>query len=423
MKRTFGVLAGVVVILAGGVIALAETGGQTASMVVKPLQALPMTADLNLSAVSISAPAAELINAQTGQVLYANHVMARHYPASIVKLMTSLLALDLVKKGQLTLNSIIPVSQAAYQVALTPGLSVAYLNPMERIPLWKMLEYMYVVSADDAAVALGDDIAGNESQFAQLMNAKARALHMDQTHYTNASGLQDPNQYTTAQDIGILAQHLINQFPVVLKYASLPGMYIHPGQYGTNYDQLLGQYHGLDGLKTGSTSQAGYCFVGTAKRGNTRLISVVLDTQSFANVFQDTSTLMDYGFNQYHSELLQSAGDSKGLSVYVSSGADQTLSVAPNQPVYAMVPTGGKAHATTALILTKLQAPIRAGQQVGQEAVIVGGHIVEQVPVYALKDDPQAGMLDKIWRSVLASAHKGARGLVHAVTHKLSHWI
>jgi len=409
--------------VAGGVVALAQTGAQPEAADSHTLQAQPLTADLNGSAVSVSSPAAELINAQTGQVLYSHNVQVKHYPASIVKLMTSLLALDLVKKGQLTLNSIIPVSQAAYQVALTPGLSVAYLNPMEHIPLWKMLEYMYVVSADDAAVALGDAIAGNETQFAALMNAKAKALHMDHTHYTNASGLQNPDQYTTAHDIGILARHLVDQFPVVLKYASLPGMYIHPGQYGTNYDQLLGQYRGLDGLKTGSTSQAGYCFVGTAQRGNTRLISIVLDDQTFSDAFQDTSTLLDFGFNQFRTKTIQKAGQGNGMSVYVPNGTEQSMPVAPDQPVVVMEPATGRVHVQTTLTQTVAQAPVLQGQAIGYENVIMSGHVVQQVPVYSLKADPKAGLVEKLWRSLLVAAHHGARSLVHAVVHKLSRWI
>lgn len=420
-KRTGWTVLAVVVILAGGIVALAETGGESAAAQAQPVSALPLTANLHTSAVAISAPAAELIDASTGQVLYADNAMVRHYPASIVKLMTSLLALEMVKKGQLTLNSIIPVSNAAFQVAQTPGLSVAYLNPTERIPLWKMLEYMYVVSADDAAVALGDAIGGSETQFAKMMNAQAQALGMTHTHYTNASGLQDPNEYTTAHDIGILARYLIQNFPIVLKYASLPGMYIHPGQYGYNYDQLLGQYQGLDGLKTGSTSQAGYCFVGTARRRSVRLISIVLDTSSFTNVFQDTATLLDYGFSQFHPVVLQSAGDSKGLAVYVPNGAKQTVPVAPQVDVVAQLPRTGKVQVRTALTVTRIAAPIAAGQPIGQEDVIIGNHVVEQVPVFAQVSDEKAGFVEKITRSIMASAHKGARDLLDAIGRKLKH--
>lgn len=413
LRRTFGIAAGVVVIAAGAVVALADTGQAVPASTTKSIAAQPLTADFNMQAVGISAPAAELIDASTGQILYAHNITVRHYPASIVKLMTSLMALELVKKGQMTLNSIIPVSNAAYQVAMTPGLSVAYLNPLERIPLWKMLEYMYVVSADDAAVALGDAISGSESQFAKAMTAKAQSLHMMDTKYTNASGLQDPQQYTTAYDVGKLTRYLINKYPVVLKYAAVPGMYIHPGQYGATYDQLLGQYKGLDGLKTGSTDQAGYCFVGTAKRGSTRLISIVLDTKSFTDVFQDTAALLDYGFSTYQTVKLQSAGDSRGLTVSVANGSQQTLAVAPKQDVMAQVPRGGKIHVQTSLTVTKFQAPVKAGEQVGEEQVILAGHVVEQLPVYALKSDPQAGLVEKLFRSVMASAHSGARRLLH----------
>lgn len=422
-QRSVWIGAAVVVLAIGGVVALADTGVRTPIAPKGTQTALPMTADFHTSSLALSAPAAELINASTGQVLYAHNVTARHYPASIVKLMTSVLALELVKKGQMSLNTIVPVSQGAYQVARTPGLSVAYLNPLEKITLGKMLEYMYVVSADDAAVAIGDDIAGSEKQFAKMMNAKARALHMYNTHYTNASGLQNPKQYTTVQDIGILTRYLISHFPIVLKYSSEPGMYIHPGQYGTTYDQLLGQYKGLDGLKTGSTDQAGYCFVGTAKRGNTRLISIVLDAKSFPNVFQDTSILLDYGFGQFLSQPFQKANQPLAQEIRVPNGSSLQLAVAPKQAVTVQVQKGVKSQIRVILSKNSMHAPIAAGQQVGFENVIVQNHIVQQVPVYALRDDPVVGLADKLWRSFMTGAHQEARRIVSFIGKKLHKYI
>ena len=417
VKRTLWIGAAVIVVLIGGTVGLAETGTAAPASVPAGRQ-LPITANLNTSYISLSAPASELINANTGQVLYANHIMARHYPASLVKLMTSLLALDAVHKGQLTLNSIIPVSQQAFQVAQTPGLSVAYINPAEHIPLWKMLEYMYVVSADDAAVAVGDALGGSEASFARMMNEKAHQLGLTGTHYTNASGLQDPNQYTTARDMGILARYLIAHDPIVLKYASMKGMFIHPGQYGNTYDQLLGQYPGLDGLKTGSTDQAGYCFVGTAKRGNLRLISVILHDSSFQNVFQDTANLLDFGFTQFHTQKIRLANQPLTQQVWVKNGSDQQLSVAPHQDITVQM-MRGTSKVNEVLSVSQRTAPIAAGQKVGMDDIVVNGHTVLQVPVYAVNADPKAGFIVKVWRSIMSSAHQGAKHLVNFIGHKL----
>ena len=418
IKRTLGIGAAVIVVVIGGTIALANTSTKAAP-IVQTIKPLPMTADLHASKLNLSGMASELIDANTGQILYAHNVTVRHYPASLVKMMTSLIAFDAVHHHQLTLNSIIPVDQNAFTVAQTPGLSVAYLNPSEKIPLWKMFEYMYIVSADDAAVALGDALGGSPRAFAGMMNQKAKSLGLTGTHYTNASGLQDPKQYTNAQDMAKLARYLINKDPIVLKYASMKGMYIHPGQYGPNYDQLLGQYQGLDGLKTGSTNQAGYCFVGTAKRGNLRLISVDLDAPSFQNVFQDTQELLDYGFQQFHQQVFQKANVPLTQRIFVKNGSNQLLQVAPHQNVLLST-MKGEGNPQVVVSTTSTTAPIKAGQQIGFEQIVVGkGNTVLKVPVYAVKSDPTVNFLVKIWRSVFASAHQGAKHLVSFALKKL----
>lgn len=419
IKRSIGLGAAVIVLLAAGIVVLGETGTQVNPNLHNQPALTPMTANLNTGAVTLSAPATILIDAQTGQVLYAKNVLQRHYPASLVKLMTSLIALERVKNGSLTLNSIIPVSQQAYQVALTPGLSVAYLNPTESIPLSKMLEYMYVVSADDAAVALADALAGSEAQFARLMNKQAQAMGLTGTHYVNASGLQNLAEYTNAYDVARLSQYIIQKFPIVLKYASEPGMYIHPGQYGYTYDQLLGQYSGLDGLKTGSTDQAGYCFSGTAIRNGHRLISVVLDANSFSNVFQDTETLLDYGFSQFKRQKLFSKDQALSTLLPIKKARTEQIAVAPNQDVWINLPTGQKNTIQTQLVSVVDSAPIAKGEQVAFEEVGINGHMVMKVPMYAQNADPKAGVITKTWRAVLNSAHQGSAWLIHWVTHKV----
>ncbi len=419
IRRTFGIGAIVVVVVAAGIVTLAKTGDP------KPTNnnntsMLPISANLHVSAVPVSAPAAVLIDAKTGQVLYAKNVLQKHYPASLVKLMTSVIALDLVKKGSLTLHSIVPVSQGAFQVAKTPGLSVAYLNPTETITLSKMLEYMYVVSADDAAVAIADDIAGNEKDFSKMMNQKAKQLGLTGTHYVNASGLQNAEQYTNAYDVAKLSQYLIENYPVVLKYAKEPGMYIHPGQYGYTYDQLLGQYPGLDGLKTGSTDQAGYCFAGTAMRNGHRLISVVLDASSFNNVFQDTTNLLNYGFDHFKPLKIQSASQSLLTPLYVKYAQKQELAVAPKSDVWIDVPSGQGSSFTVQFIPRVTSAPIVKGEEVGKEEIGLRNHVVLEVPVYAKESDAKAGFVTKSWRYLLKNAHQGSARILNWVTRKVS---
>jgi D-alanyl-D-alanine carboxypeptidase (penicillin-binding protein 5/6) len=417
IKRTVYTGFAVIVALAGATVAFAEVG--TPPKPVQVVSAAPFVSNLNVHAVGFQAPAAALIDANTGQLLYANNILAKRYPASIAKLMTALLALQLVREGKLTLQSIIPVSQSAYNVARTPGLSVAYLNPSEHITLERMLKYMFVVSADDAAVAVADSIAGNQRAFARMMNAEAAKLGMTGTHYVNASGLQSAQEYTNALDTLIIARHLILRYPIVLKYASLPGMYIHPGQYGVNYDYLLGQFPGLDGLKTGSTNQAGFCFVGTAIRGKTRLISVIFGASSFNAVFQDTAALLDYGFNHFASTLVQRSGVALAQRVQVANGVAASIQVAPRADISLKLPKTGARRVSFALTEPRVRAPIRAGEQVGSERIAVNGHVVLNAPVYALQSDNPAGLMQKAWRWVFYHIHRAARRVVDRALHKL----
>ncbi|OPG15562.1 hypothetical protein B2M26_10825 [Ferroacidibacillus organovorans] len=420
VRQTIAIALSVVIVAAGSIVALAETGKpQNSTQGSSTL--ITNTDNYRVSQVPLAAPSAELIDATTGQILYAKQAATMRYPASIVKLMTSLIALEQVKKGQLTLHSIIPVSQAAYKVAQTPGLSVAYLDPSQRVSLQRMLELMYVVSADDAAVAVADAIGGSESAFAQMMNREAAKLHMTHTHYTNASGLQNSKQVTTAHDIGILTRYLITKYPVVLTYASMPGMDISPGNYGHTYDQLLGQYQGLNGLKTGSTSQAGYCFVGTAVRNGHHLISIVLGDSSFPNVFQDTAALLDFGFQNFHRLSLNAENTPLAQMVTVSGGANQTLPVVTHQPITALAMHHDKVSMQLSTLTQK--APIAKGQQVGDALVIVNRTVVSKVPVYAAQNDPKASFLTEAWRNLMRSAHQGSRKIVDAVVHKVQHLI
>ncbi len=419
IRRTFGFGAMIVVVVAAGIVALAKTGEPKPS-INNNTSMLPISANLHVASVPISAPAAILIDAKTGQVLYAKNVLQKHYPASLVKLMTSVIALDLVKKGRLTLHSIVPVSQGAFQVAKTPGLSVAYLNPSETITLSKMLEYMYVVSADDAAVAIADDIAGSEKNFSKLMNQKAKQLGLTGTHFVNASGLQNPEQFTNALDIAKLSQYVINTYPMVLKYTKEPGMYIHPGQYGYTYDQLLGQYPGLDGLKTGSTTQAGYCFSGTAIRNGHRFISVVLDATSFSNAFQDTANLLNYGFDHFKQIKIQTAGQALLTPLYLKNAQKQQVAVAPKSDVWINVPSGQGNAFTVQFVPKVTSAPIVKGEKVGVEEIGLQDHVVLEVPVYAKVSDTKASIVTKSWRFLMKSAHQGAAKIVNWVTRKIS---
>ncbi|GBR52931.1 D-alanyl-D-alanine serine-type carboxypeptidase [Neokomagataea thailandica NBRC 106555] len=233
-----------------------------------------------------------VIDAQTGEVLSQSDAELQRYPASLTKLMTLYLAFRALQAHQITLDEQIPVSihasiQKPSKLGLVPG---------TRFTVEQAILALVTKSANDAACALGEFLGGgDEVRFAQLMTQQARALGMANTTFRNASGLPDPDQVTTAHDLGILAQRLISDFPGDYHYFDVPQFYFHR-RVIPNHDPMLKIYSGADGLKTGYTDLAGHNLVTSAIRGNTRLIGVVMGASSNASRSMAMAALLDRGF-------------------------------------------------------------------------------------------------------------------------------
>ncbi len=251
---------------------------------------MPKTAIAQLGAE----PSDIVIDAGSGAVLQADNPDERRFPASLTKMMTLYMTFDALRHHRISLRRIVPVSRHAASMEPTK----LWLKPGTRITVEQCILGMVTLSANDAAVAIGELLGGSERRFARLMTQRARMLGMRHTLFRNASGLPDPAQITTARDMAILARALIAGFPEFYPYFSTTH-FVFRGRAVYGHDPMLGAYEGADGLKTGFTSAAGYNMATSAVRGRTRLVGIVLGAQSIPVRSAMMTTLLDEGFGRY----------------------------------------------------------------------------------------------------------------------------
>lgn len=247
-----------------------------------------------------AAPNAILMEASTGTILYEKDADKEKPPASVTKIMTLLLIFDALSKKQITLNETVTVSEHAASM----GGSQVFLEPGETQTVDTMIKCIAVSSANDACVAMAEHIYGSEDAFVAKMNTRAQALGMKHTHFINCCGLDAEGHYTSARDIALMSRELIIKHPDIFHYTTIWMENItHVTRRGesefglSNTNKLLRQYQGATGLKTGSTSKAGFCLSATAERNHISLIAVVMACQSAKERVKDCASLLDYGFS------------------------------------------------------------------------------------------------------------------------------
>ena len=234
-----------------------------------------------------------VVDAATGNVLEAANPDAPRHPASLAKLMTLYMVFEALRDRRITTDQLVPVS--ARSAAMEP--SKLGITPATRLTVEEAILGLVTKSANDAAAALGEQLGGSEERFAQMMTLRARALGMSHTTFTNASGLPDPDQWTTARDLAILARHLLGDFPGFYPYFSTRSFTFH-GRVIFNHDRMLVSYPGADGMKTGYTEASGHNLVTSATRGGVRLIGVVLGAASNPERDVHMAALLNQGFEQ-----------------------------------------------------------------------------------------------------------------------------
>ena len=333
-----------------------------------------------------------LVDVAAGQQLAAQAPDQRLEPASLTKLMTAYLAFAALKQGTLKLDQTVPVSQKAWKT----GGSRMFIQVGTQVKVEDLLKGMIVQSGNDACVALAEAIAGDEENFAQMMNREAQRLGMKDSSFRNSSGLPDAQHYTTARDLATLAAALIRDFPEdYARYYSLKE-FRYNNITQPNRNRLLYIDPTVDGLKTGHTEAAGYCLVSSAKRGSRRLLSVVLGAASDSTRAQESLKLLNYGFQFYDAVQLYAKNEAVS-TLKVWKGQESAVKIGFTTDLVIAVPKGFGPKLRTELVAQQtLIAPITPGQVLGTLKVSLDDKAYGEYPVLALAAVPAAGIIGRM---------------------------
>jgi D-alanyl-D-alanine carboxypeptidase (penicillin-binding protein 5/6) len=329
-------------------------------------------------------------------------------PASLTKLMTAYLTFDALKTKKLSLDQRLPVSVRAWKME---G-SRMFIDPKMQVRVDDLLKGLIVQSGNDAAIALAEGVGGTVEGFVALMNARAATLGMTHTHYENPEGLTVAGHITTAQDLAILATRLMNDFPEYIGYYAMQKFRLEgsPKSNDTNRNKLLFRNAAqtgftVDGLKTGHTEAAGFCFVVTSKRadsvaGERRLLAILLGTTSEMARANEGEKLLVWGYNAF--EMVKLFDASAPLTAKVWKGTLNSVSLgSSSSPVLAIaVPAGLNAKVTSQIEAKPLVAPLAKGQVVAQLKVALNGQPWQTIPLQAKQDVALAGWLGRTWDGV-----------------------
>ena len=327
--------------------------------------------------------AAVLIDEDSGTVLYEKNADERRPVASITKVMTLLLTFEALQAGKIALGDIVPVSEHAYHM----GGSQIWLEPGEQLTLQEMLKAICISSANDAAVAVAEFVAGSEPAFVDAMNARAAALGMTATHFANACGLDEEGHLSSARDVAVMSREMLLHHPEVREYCTVWMDTLLGGRTQlVNTNKLLKSYPGITGLKTGTTGKAGVCITASAERDGLRLIAVVLGASSGKERFEAAKTLLDYGFAHYDSAEVTLPDDAPE-ELPVKRGTAETTTLDYAAPERLLVPKGeGRDLQTKILLPDTLQAPVRQGSPVGSWQLLRGETVLQELPICAAQD-------------------------------------
>ncbi len=321
---------------------------------------------------------------------------SRVEPASLTKIMTAYLAFKAVKNGHLSLTQTLPVSVKAWKVE---G-SKMFIEPNKPVTVDELMHGMIIQSGNDASITLAEGIAGSEEGFAELMNKEAARLGMKDTHYVNATGLPDPQHYTTAHDLALLAVALIRDYPDQYKRLYSVKEYTYNKISQPNRNRLLWLDPYVDGMKTGHTKSAGYCLVTSAKRGDTRLVSVVLGAPSDSARATESQKLLNYGFQFYESKQVYKRGTVVS-NLKVWKGAENTVVATVAKDVAITLPKGEYARVKAKIVSQQpLVAPVSAGQQIGKIEFILDDKVIAEHKLVAAKNVETAGIFGRMLDSI-----------------------
>lgn len=346
-------------------------------------------------APSIAAKSYLLTDFYSKQVLVGQNIDEHIEPASLTKLMTAYLTFAALRQKQISLEQTFPVSTRAWRAE---G-SRMFIEPGKPVKVDELIHGMVVQSGNDACIALAEGIAGSEEAFTQMMNSQAQRLGMKNTHFMNSTGLPQPQHYSTAHDLSLLAAAIIRDFPEYYPLYSIKE-YKYNNILQVNRNRLLWTDPHVDGMKTGYTENAGYCLISSIKRGSRRLIAVALGTASDSLRATESQKLLNYGF-QFYDTLHLYAKSQAVTTIAVWKGAENSVRAGFTEDVYLSLPKGQseRLKATTES-QQPLIAPISAGQKVGVIKLTLDGKPVAEYPLIALENVELANILGRGWDSL-----------------------
>ncbi|MGH8780754.1 D-alanyl-D-alanine carboxypeptidase family protein [Paraburkholderia sp.] len=351
-----------------------------------------------------------LVDATSNQILASGNPDERVEPASLTKLMTAYLVFEALQTKKITMDQTVMPSEAVRRVGNDE--SRMFIEANKPVTVHDLVYGMIVQSGNDAAIALAELVGGSESQFVAMMNTEAQRLGMKGTHFADVNGMPDAQHYTTAGDLARLSTRLIRDFPDYYSIFSVKEFTYNKIKQ-PNRNRLLWLDPTVDGLKTGHTQAAGYCLIATAKRplpgtpdASRRLVTVMMGEVKEHDRVQDSLKMLNYGYSAYDTVRLYKAGQTiETPRVY--KGAEDTVKVGVKSDQYITLPKGASDKAKPQVTLnTPLVAPLADGQTVGSVQLVADGKTLAQFPVVALRAVPQAGVVGRVWDSLMLMFNK-----------------
>lgn len=361
--------------------------------------------------LTIESPSVVLMELTSGRILYEKDGDTPRKPASVTKIMTMLLAFDAIKAGKIALTDEITVSQHAADM----GGSQVYLEAGEVQTFDDLLKCMIVSSANDAAVAVSEAVAGSEEAFVKKMNERAKKLQMNHTNFVNVCGLEAEGHEMSAMDIALLSRELILTHPEVFDYSSIWMDHItHKTKRGesefglANTNKFLKKYNGANGLKTGYTSVAGFSMCATAKRDGMTLLAVVMGSKTKEIRYQDAEALLNYGFSNCKLYEDKKVLDGKNVIEIIDGDKDYMKIYAKNDFSYALVGDSDSSKITKKCVIDKKTAPIKKDSVIGRMEYYNGNDKIGEVELLAIEDIKQiqyTGLYLKLLKQYICHIH------------------
>lgn len=352
-----------------------------------PLDNTPVNAAIGQT-LDLKAKSVILMEPYTGRILYESNPDEKLPPASITKIMALLLIMEAIEKKTLSLETVITASDHACSM----GGSQIWLEPGETMTVDELLRATVIASANDATVALGEAIAGSEEGFVAMMNARAKELGMTNTNFVNCTGLDAQGHLTTAHDVALMSGELIKH-KLIKKYSTVWMDSLRDGKSElVNTNKLVRFYKGTTGLKTGTTSGAGYCLSATAERDGMELVAVVMGGETSQDRFNAAKKLLDYGFANYTFAKVE-AGTQKGMTVPVLKGTQSAVEIEPKGTFDLLMQKSQAADITKKIVLNEnITAPVKKGDVVGNVNIYAGEEQLGSIPLIAAADVPKLSL-------------------------------